>query len=202
LPPERWTYVRQAERRGLAPESVGFLPYAMLEEYGVLVSAFRDVRAGTAGGREGALAAGGLLAHLAGDASVPLHVTRHHHGWVGRNPHGFTRRASVHRWFESELVKGIDLAAVRVPPEARERLRDVPAAVAAALAASLALVPRVYETERAAADGSSDEARDLVRERLAAGATLLARLWRTAWTESARSLPRANGRADRYSAAP
>src|SRR5205823_2259673 len=80
------------------------------EEYGVLLSAFRDVQAGRAGGREAALAAAGVLAHFAGDAAVPLHATRHHHGWVGPNPEGFTRAGEIHQWFESALVARIDPA--------------------------------------------------------------------------------------------
>src|SRR6266849_3005992 len=88
LPPERWAYVERAAQRRLRPAAIGFLPFAIGEEYGVLLSAFRDVQAGRAGGREAALAAAGVLAHLAGDAAVPLHATRHHHGWVGPNPEG------------------------------------------------------------------------------------------------------------------
>src|SRR5881296_2700234 len=97
LPPERWAYVERAARRRLRPAAIGFLPFAIGEEYGVLLSAFRDVQAGRAGGREAALAAAGVLAHFAGDAAVPLHATRHHHGWVGPNPEGFTRAGAIRR---------------------------------------------------------------------------------------------------------
>ena len=60
-------------------------------------------------------------------------------------------------------------------------MRDVPGAVQALLADSLAQVPRLYRLER---ESRRADARVLVRERLAAGATLLARLWRTAWVRS------------------
>src|SRR5437016_12509522 len=46
LPPERWAYVDRAARRRLSAPAVGFLPFAIGEEYGVLLSAFRDVRSG------------------------------------------------------------------------------------------------------------------------------------------------------------
>ena len=39
------------------------------------------------------------------DAAVPLHATRHHHGWEGPNPRGFTRAPSVHAWFETDVVR-------------------------------------------------------------------------------------------------
>jgi hypothetical protein len=185
LPGERWAFVHRAERRGLVPEKVGFLPFALLEEYGVLVSAFRDARAGRAGGQAAALAAAGTLAHLAGDAVVPLHVTRHHHGWVGPNPEDFTRRSSIHHWFEAELIAGVRLAAVRVGADAHRGFVDLPAAVQATLADALALVPQLYRLERTShRTHDESEVRALARERRGAGATFLARLWHTGWRES------------------
>ena len=185
LPPDRWAYVERAGRRRLHPTAVGFLPFAIGEEYGMLLSAFRDVQAGRPGGREGALAAAGVLAHFAGDAAVPLHATRHHHGWVGPNPEGFTRAGTIHQWFESALVARIDPGEVRAAPDAARTLRDVPAGVRALLDDSLAQVPRLYRLERESRATHDDgPARALARARLAAGATLLARLWRTAWVRS------------------
>jgi hypothetical protein len=186
LPIDRWAYVARAERRHLQPEKVGVLPYALQEEYGVLQSAFRGARAGMPGARAAAQAAAGEVAHLAGDAAVPLHATRHHHGWVGPDPHGFTRDGSVHAWFETELVARLDAGGVRAAEGIRP-LDSVERAILAMLAESLALVPRLYELERRARTvGDDGEARALVHDRLEAGATLLARLWRTAWERSAR----------------
>lgn len=185
LPADRWAFVGRAGRRGVSPSEIGMLPFAILEEYGMLTSAFRDVRDRRPGGREAALAAAGVLAHLLGDAAVPLHVTRHHHGWVGPNPDGFTRAAGVHHWFESTLVRGVSVTDVRVGDEARELVSDPPAVVRAALAESLAQVPRLYHGERQSrVEGDGTAARQLVRERLGAGATLVVRFWRTAWQQS------------------
>jgi hypothetical protein len=186
LPVDRWAYVERARLRRLRPEAIGFLPFAIQEQYGILLGALRDARGKRPGAQVAALVAAGTLAHLAGDASVPLHASRHHHGWIGPNPAGFTRLGEVHHWFESELVAGVEVAEVHVAPEARHIPRSVPAAVEAALADSLAQVPRLYELERRARVEHDDAgARALVRERLGAGATLLARLWRTAWVRSA-----------------
>jgi hypothetical protein len=186
LPADRWRYVERAERRRLRPEAVGFLPFAILEEYGALLSAFRDARAGRPGAQAAALVAAGILAHLAGDAAVPLHASRHHHGWIGPNPGGFTRSGDVHRWFESELVARVDAGAIRAGADARDAIESVPRAVEGALAGSLAAVPTLYQLERQfRRDHDEGPVVGLVRERLAAGATLLARLWRTAWVRSA-----------------
>jgi hypothetical protein len=185
LPADRWVFSHRATRRGLAPDEIGFLPFAILEEYGVLVSAFRDVRRHRPGAREGALASAGVLAHLVGDLAVPLHVTRHHHGWVGRNPEHFTRDAGVHAWFETALVEGLSVGDLALAPGSSEPVADPGVMVRAALRASLDLVPRLYRCERRSrVEGDASEARQLVRERLAAGAVLLARVWGTAWQQS------------------
>jgi hypothetical protein len=172
LPPDRWSYVTRAAQRRLAPEAIGFLPFALREEYGALVSAFADARARRPGGREAALAAAGMVAHLAGDAAVPLHASRHHHGWVGPDPRGYTRDPAVH---------------IRAGADAGRTLRDVPHAVDALIADSLAHVVALYEAERTdRIDHDDRPVRTLVRQRLGAGATLLARLWTTAWVVSGR----------------
>jgi hypothetical protein len=185
LPADRWGYVREAERRRLEPADVGFLPFALLEQYGILVSAFREARGDRPGAREQALTAAGMVAHLAGDAAVPLHATRHYDGWVGDNPRGFRRAHGVHRWFESDLVDRADPRWLGVQPGSVGPAADVRQEIVAALRASLAAVPRVYEAEqRAHRTGDDAEARALVRERATAGAALLAALWQAAWQEA------------------
>ncbi len=185
LPADRWGYVREAQRRRLEPADVGFLPFALLEEYGILVSAFRAARGGRAGAREQALAAAGTIAHLAGDAAVPLHATRHHDGWVGDNPRGFRRARGVHRWFESDIVDRDDAAWLGMRRGSVGPSNDVRRDVLALLDASLAAVPRLYEAEQRAHRSRDDgEARALVRERAAAGAALLAALWQAAWEQA------------------
>src|SRR5437867_2980939 len=148
LPPERWGYVARAVRRRLSPAAVGFLPFAIGEEYGVLLTAFRDVRAGRPGGREAALAAAGVLAHLAGDAAVPLHATRHHHGWVGPNPEGFTRAGEIHHWFEGALVAGVGPAGGRAARGASRAVGGLPGAVRARLGDSPARGSRAHRVQR------------------------------------------------------
>jgi hypothetical protein len=187
LPVERWAYVREASRRRLDPADVGFLPFALLEEYGVLTSAFRDVRAGRPGAREQALASAGTLAHLAGDAAVPLHATRHHDGWVGENPRGFRRARGVHHWFESEMLPRNDPGWLEVRPGSVDPSADVRRDVGAMLGESLAAVPRLYEAElRAHRSGDTAAAQALVRERAAAGARLLGAVWQAAWEQAQR----------------
>src|SRR5208283_485778 len=42
----------------------------------------------------------GVMGHLIGDASQPLHTTIHHHGWVGDNPHNYTTNRGFHSWID------------------------------------------------------------------------------------------------------
>jgi len=185
LPNERWGYVREAERRRLEPSQIGFLPFALLEQYGMLISGFREARRGRPGAREESLTAAGTIAHLAGDAVVPLHATKHHDGWVGENPRGFRRARGIHRWFESELVGRHDVAWLGVPPGSVGASKDVRRDVIGTIEASLALVPRLYEAElRAHRSGDDSAARALVRERAAAGAVLVAAIWQAAWRDA------------------
>ena len=126
-----------------------------------------------------------MIAHLAGDAAVPLHATRHHDGWVGDNPRGYRRARGIHRWFESEIVDRDDAAWLGLDAGSVGASTDVRRDVLAALEASLAAVPRLYEAEqRSHRSGDDGAARALVRERAAAGATLLAAIWQAAWKEA------------------
>lgn len=38
----------------------------------------------------------GVLSHFVGDMAQPLHATKHHHGWVGDNPNGYTKIGRAH----------------------------------------------------------------------------------------------------------
>ena len=40
-----------------------------------------------------------------GDCAQPLHVTKHHHGWVGGNPKGYTTNTSFHAWIDGGFFK-------------------------------------------------------------------------------------------------
>jgi hypothetical protein len=44
------------------------------------------------------------VGHYAADASMPLHDSIHHDGWVGDNPKGYTRDPSIHGRFEEDYV--------------------------------------------------------------------------------------------------
>ncbi len=94
----------------------GFLAHAISEEYALLAAAFNEVRIleaindparvhQLAQARANALYHMGILAHLVGDGAQPLHTTKHHHGWVGPNPEGFTTDRGFHRTIDGAITR-------------------------------------------------------------------------------------------------
>ncbi|MBS0190044.1 MAG: hypothetical protein U0573_00815 [Phycisphaerales bacterium] len=94
----------------------GFLPQAICENYGKLQSDFKTLRTlekvndparkqQVEAVRIAIAAQIGCLAHFVGDAAQPLHTTRHHHGWVGDNPSGFTTKKEFHAQIDAEVLR-------------------------------------------------------------------------------------------------
>src|SRR5690606_22440062 len=46
----------------------------------------------------------GMLAHFVGDVAQPLHTTKHHHGWIGPNPNGYTTEYGIHSYIDGRLI--------------------------------------------------------------------------------------------------
>lgn len=94
----------------------GFLPHAILENYGKVVASLKTVmvleqlndpsRADQlAMARASVLYNMGILAHFVGDTAQPLHTTKHHHGWKGDNPNGYTTEYSIHAYIDGGVIK-------------------------------------------------------------------------------------------------
>jgi len=84
IPSDRYAFLQQlVERKG--DLRMGYLPYAMIENYGRLVNAFRNWRnAKTPANRESSQAdavyVAGILGHYVGDGAQPMHMTIHYNG--------------------------------------------------------------------------------------------------------------------------
>jgi hypothetical protein len=102
--PEPDANYNQDHTRGL----VGLLPWAIAESVGKVKSGFSYLKAFEEAGTPEEVANAqanliymmGVMGHLVGDASQPLHTTIHHHGWVGDNPHHYTTSRSFHSWID------------------------------------------------------------------------------------------------------
>jgi hypothetical protein len=136
----------------------------------------------------------GWLGHYVADGAMPLHNSKHHDGWVGENPRGYTRDPEIHGRFETAFV---DLAGITegdllayIPKEARH-FDDPWTAILDHMIQARESVEEVYRLDlRGAFKNPNDaEARKFTCTRIASGAAFLRDLAYTAWIESARAEP-------------
>jgi hypothetical protein len=203
LPPDRYSfyrelYIRRAETPGhpddLLPERVGLQPYITIEDYERLVVAFREYRKALFEHRNPAYAEadaivyGGLLGHYVGDGANPLHTSIDYNGWIGPNPKGYTTSNTIHWKMEGIFVatnlnqlQFADLVPAK-PQSITHPFRDY----MQYLYDSHDLVEKSYQLEKQGGfDGEGTPAsRQFIRQRLAAGATMLRNMWYSAWIQS------------------
>ena len=182
----------------LLPEKVGYQPYMAMEVMDRLRVAFREYRHAlrdkkpTRGIEANIILYAGWLGHYVGDVAQPLHTTVNYDGWVnGPNPNGYRVTKGFHHEFEAPFAAQFferDFAplvktARRLPGKPRDAYMEY-------IKASLLLVEPMYQMEKAGAFAANDKrgisaAREFTKQRLAAGAQMLANMWLTAWEESA-----------------
>ena len=195
IPSDRYSFLQQlVERKG--DLKTGYVPYAIIENYGRLVNAFRFWRsAKTPNDRKSASAnaiyVAGVMGHYVGDASQPMHSTIHHHGWAARvpNPQHFTTDTGIHSRYESAYVDAaIDASSVRRNVRVPQRLANVWDSIKQYLSQSFAEVVPLYELEKVGEvnpDRPRARGTDFIAAELSRAGTMLAALWYTAWLESA-----------------
>ena len=184
----------------------GFLPWTITESFARLQSAFSYLRAFQEGGRTPAEIANaqanivffmGVMGHYVGDGAQPLHLTVHHNGWVGVNPHGYTTDSRFHAWIDGGFIARAGITLARLAPRARPArlLATNPqpgernamfAEVMRYLEAQHQRVEPLYQLEQAGglkADGSPGgvDGREFIEEQLLRGGEMLGSVWLTAW---------------------
>lgn len=93
----------------------GFLPWAIMENYSKLKSGFSYLKVyeemGTpeevAQARQNILYIMGVMGHYVGDATQPLHTTKHFNGWVGANPKGYATNKTFHSWIDGGYLRKV-----------------------------------------------------------------------------------------------
>jgi hypothetical protein len=193
----------------------GFAPWAITEYYERLKSEFAYLKVfeelGTpeeiANAQANIVYTMGVMGHYVGDCAQPLHTTKHHEGWVGDNPNGYTTWKGVHSWIDGGFIRkaGITTAAIipKVVPAQPIALvlrtdgRDpMFVAVLDYLLAQNRLVEPLYRLEK---DGKfsddlekagkfnqdknpvNEEGRAFIEGQLLKGGEMLSALWVTAW---------------------
>ncbi|MGH7243135.1 MAG: hypothetical protein ACREJD_06945 [Phycisphaerales bacterium] len=183
----------------------GFLPQAICENYAKLQSNLKTLRVlekvndparrnEVQAVRMAVAMSMGSLAHFVGDCAQPLHTTRHHHGWIGDNPNGYSTKKEIHAQIDAETLRkhGLGEAAIRARLNASPDIANKPdpmnpwPAVLKQIERSHAQVEPLYKLEKSgdlwAAPGAA-----FIAERLADGADFLGELYIAAWESSAPS---------------
>ncbi len=187
LPATRHQFIALCQQRGIAPEAVGYLPYAIVENTQRLALALAEYRKAPDDPvvQAKCLVYAGLLSHLAADLEQPLHTTVHYDGRVevaGKSP-----RTGIHTKVDALPTPALPLERVTegLSPRVLPNLWD---AVQQELAASHAKVDRVYDLEAKLPERGATEVDAAVAaftlERMRAATLFNASLLMTAWALS------------------
>jgi hypothetical protein len=195
IPADRYAFMSQLAVKKVDLIKVGYLPYAIIENYARLRNAFRNFRNAKTdrdrmSARADAVHYAGILGHYVADGTMPMHLSIHHNGWEDgyANPKGFTTDRMFHGRYETAYVDAaINAAAVKSKVGAPQRLPDVFGAVKDHLSRAYSELEPMYEMEKAGEfNPTAPRARgtDFITNELARSATMLGNLWYTAWLES------------------
>lgn len=176
----------------------GFLPHAITEHHAKLGSAFKTLRTlerlgdkatpeQIAVARGNVIAELGHLSHFVGDMAQPLHTTKHHHGWVGDNPKGYTTDKGFHAYIDGTIltIHKVDRASVLAAAtfEQKVGVDGEWDAVVAGVQRSFDAVEPLYALEKAGTL-TGETGRAFIHERLGDAASTLAALYASAWAAS------------------
>jgi hypothetical protein len=187
LPADRWKAIALLQKRGKNPERVGFLPYAIVENYDKLSAAFYDFRADKENPAIQAkcIVYAGNLAHFTGDCAMPLHTTIHYDGRVDKD--GNKTQQGIHAKIDAfpekfgltaeEMSRGLEATKIAgVWDHVLKQLRE-----------SHTQIDRCYALDKAGAfDKPTKESRQFVLDRCRVGTQFTMDLWYSAWVRSAK----------------
>lgn len=183
----------------------GFAAHAITEHYAKLRSSFNTLRildevvradpsqararaAQIDAARRNVVSEMGLLSHFVGDMAQPLHATKHHHGWVGDNPAGYTTDHGFHAYIDGTILEIHRLDADALRPamayDARVNGDDPWDDTVAYIGRTFEAVVPLYELQKSG-ELVKEPGRAFIASRLRAGASMLAALYAAAWDSSA-----------------
>ena len=219
--PENFPAIEPEKNTDHTREWTGFAPWAIAEYYGKLRSEFSYLKVfqdlGTpeeiANAQANIVYVMGVMGHYVGDCAQPLHATKHHHGWAGDNPQGYTTWSGIHGWIDGGFLakahitfsgiapRVIPATAIALTPPADGR-DPLFVATMDYLMGTLKLVEPLYQLEKAGKlsdafekagkeakaglkpEPASAEGRAFIEAQLLRGGEMLGAIWLTAWHNS------------------
>jgi hypothetical protein len=201
--PEKFAPIDASKNADHSRDLIGFLPWAMNENFAKLQSAFSYLRTfeqygGTAeeiaNAQQNILYIMGVMGHYAGDASQPLHTTKHYNGWLDANPNRYNTNHTIHMWIDGGFIRRAEIRAEELKLKVRgaralarneTRGGDVFDETMGFVAAQFELVEKLYQLDRdgklSPGKGDSTEGRAFISAQLLKGGQFLGDLWFTAW---------------------
>jgi hypothetical protein len=205
IEPDRYLFMEKIAAKKIDLIKIGYLPYAILENYGKLVNAFRFWRnAKTPQDRESARAnavyVAGVLGHYVGDGSQPMHLSVQYNGWLDTtpNPKNYTKDRGFHIRYEATYVDAaIEIAAVKPKVQPPQRLNNVWNTIKQYLTQTFAELEPMYELEKTGEFNPQQpraKGTEVITTEIARAGTMLSNLWYTAWLESGEPVPEQNAK--------
>ena len=205
LPSDRYAFMEQLAAKKVELVKVGYLPYAIIENYGKLVNAFRFWRNAKTdedrkSAQENSIYVAGVLGHYVGDSTMPMHTSIEYNGWLetSPNPKGYTNDHNFHSRYESLYVNAaVEADAVKPKVQAPRRLENVLSSIKQNLVTSFGELEPAYALEKTGEFNPQQphqKGTDFIISQLARASTMLSDLWYTAWLESGEPVPGQNNR--------
>ena len=213
--PENFPVIDPAKNMDHTREWPGFAPWAITEYYAKLKSALGYLKvfdelgtpAEIKNAEANAIYVMGIMGHYVGDCAQPLHTTKHHNGWVGPNPHGYTKWGKFHSWVDggviakagistSSLLSRVTCAQAIALPARTDGRDPFFVAMMEYVTAQNRLVGPLYQMEKEGKFSDESEKRDppvagtgpvnaegraFIEDQLLTGGETLASVWVTAW---------------------
>jgi hypothetical protein len=195
IPSDRYAFMSKLGEKKVDLIKVGYLPYAILENYGRLRNAFRQWRnaqtpQARAAAQANAIVYAGILGHYAADSTMPMHLSIHYNGWAegSPNPENFTTDRMFHGRYENAYVNAaITIQDVRSRMRGPKRQPNVFDALKTHLGQTFDEVKPIYEMEKGGEfkpESPRPAGTRFISNELARASIFLEDLWYTAWLES------------------
>lgn len=173
----------------------GLLPYVIVETQWKIAASWTQLKTYEAhpdraspsmiqNARENIVYHMGILSHYIGDGSQPLHLTKHHNGWEGDNPKGYTTDKTFHAFIDDGILRhhviNYDDLIDRAQPARAVSTETYWQDTLSYLDESHRLVEPLYDLDKRG-ELRKAEGKRFIEDRMLAAAAMLAGVWDAAY---------------------